>query len=65
MEEGYERKSGKEIINFFRISKGSSAEAFGRYKRFASILPKDVIEERTARLAEIRAMRHSLIQKWK
>ncbi len=29
MEEGYERKLGNETKNFFRISKGSSAEALG------------------------------------
>ncbi len=27
MEEGHERKSGKEIKNFFRMSKGSTGEA--------------------------------------
>jgi len=64
MEEGYERKSGKEIINFFWMSKGSSAEAFGRYKRLKSVLLEAVIEKRTAKLAEKRAMHHSLIQKW-
>lgn len=64
MEEGYERKSGKEIINFFRMSKGSSGEAFGRYKRLKSVLPDEIINKRTAVLAEIRAMLHSLILKW-
>lgn len=64
MEEGYERKSGKEIINFFRMSKGSSGEALGRYKRLKSVLPDEIINKRTAVLAEIRAMLHSLILKW-
>lgn len=65
MEEGYERKYGKEVKNFFRISKGSSAEALGRYKRIKKILPRHIIEERVSCLSEIRAMLHSLIMKWK
>jgi four helix bundle protein len=65
MEEGYERKSGKEIKNFFRMSKGSAGEARGRYKRFAKILPEEIIGKRVLVLNEIRAMLESLIQKWK
>ncbi len=64
MEEGYERKFGKETKNFFRISKGSAAEALGRYKRLKKLLPEQLINERTVVLSEIRAMLHSLIQKW-
>jgi len=64
MEEGYERKSGKEIKNFFRMSKGSTGEARGRYKRFKKILPEQIINKRVAVLNEIRAMLESLIQKW-
>lgn len=64
MEEGYERKSGKEIKNFFRISKGSTGEARGRYKRLRKILPEQIISKRVAVLNEIRAMLESLIQKW-
>ena len=64
MEEGYERKSGKEIKNFFRMSKGSAGEARGRYKRLKKILPEQIINKRVAVLNEIRAMLESLIQKW-
>ena len=64
MEEGYERKSGKEIKYFFRISKGSVGEARGRYKRIASLLPKEVADRRVLVLNEIRAMLDSLIHKW-
>ena len=65
MEEGYERKSGKEIQNFFRISKGSTGESRGRYKRLTNYLSKQTVNERVAVLNEIRAMLESLIQKWK
>ena len=64
MEEGYERKSGKEIKHFFRISKGSAGEARGRYKRIRTILPEKVISKRVALLNEIRAMLAALVQKW-
>ncbi|MEW6169938.1 MAG: four helix bundle protein [Candidatus Omnitrophota bacterium] len=65
MEEGYERKSDKEIKNFFRISKGSTGEARGRYKRLKKILPEQIINKRVAVLNEIRAMLEALINKWK
>ncbi len=65
MEEGYERKSGKEIKNFFRISKGSAGEAKGRYRRLRGILPAEIINRRIDVLNEIRAMLDSLINKWK
>lgn len=64
MEEGYERKSGKEIKNFFRMSKGSVGEARGRYKRLEKVLTREIIQERVAVLNEIRAMLESLIRKW-
>ena len=64
-EEGYERKSGKEIKNFFRISKGSAGESRGRYKRFKKLLSQDIINKRVAVLNEIRAMLEALINKWK
>ncbi len=64
MEEGYERKAGKEIKNFFRMSKGSSGEARGRYCRMKKILPSGIITKRVFVLNEIRAMLDSLIQKW-
>ncbi len=65
MEEGYERKFGNEVKNFFRIAKGSSAEAMGRYQRLRTVLPEDIIDKRVAVLAEIRAMLYALIDKWK
>lgn len=65
MEEGYERKAGKEIKHFFRIAKGSAAEALGRYKRLGKVLPKEIIDRRVEELSAIRAMLHSLIAKWK
>jgi len=65
MAEGYERKSGKEIKNFFRMSKGSAGEARDRYKRFKKILSQETIEKRVSVLNEIRAMLASLINKWK
>ncbi|MEW6618183.1 MAG: four helix bundle protein [bacterium] len=64
MEEGYERKSGKEIKNFFRMSKGSVGESRGRYRRLRKLLPEKIIEKRLQVLNEIRAMLHSLIAKW-
>lgn len=64
MEEGYERKFGNDIKNFFRMSKGSTGEAKGRYKRLKKVLPEKLISERVAVLSEIRAMLESLIQKW-
>jgi four helix bundle protein len=46
MEEGYERKSGKEIKNFFRIAKGSVGESRGRYKRLKSLLSEKIVSQR-------------------
>jgi len=65
MEEGYERKAGKEIKNFFRMSKGSTGESRGRYRRLKNLLPLEIINKRVAILNEIRAMLESLINKWK
>lgn len=64
MEEGYERKAGKEIKNFFRIAKGSTGEARGRYKRLRKLLSEEITNKRLAVLNEIRAMLESLIKKW-
>ncbi|GBE04882.1 hypothetical protein BMS3Abin10_00500 [bacterium BMS3Abin10] len=64
MEEDYERKSGKDIKNFFRMSKGSAGEAKGRYKRLKKVFPDKTIDKRVAVLNEIRAMLESLIKKW-
>jgi four helix bundle protein len=64
MEEGYERKAGKEIKNFFRMSKGSAGEARGRYKRLKSLIPQPLLDKRVEELNRIRAMLASLIEKW-
>ncbi len=63
MEEGYNRKAGKELKQFFRISRGSTAESKGRYKRCSRFLPKQIVEQRISQLDEIQAMLYSLITK--
>jgi len=63
MEEGYGRKAGKELKQFFRISRGSASESKGRYKRCSSFLGKEIVEKRLAQCDEIQAMLHSLIGK--
>lgn len=64
MEEGHERKLGKDIKNFFRMSKGSTGEAKGRYKRLEKIFAKIIVDFRMQELSEIKAMLASLINKW-
>jgi four helix bundle protein len=64
MEEGYERKSGKEIKHFFRMSKGSAGEARSRYKQLRNLLLQTTVDKRVEALNEIRAMLASLIAKW-
>lgn len=63
MEEGYGRKAGKELKQFFRISRGSAGESKGRYLRCKKFLPEEVIKKRVGQLDEIQAMLHSLINK--
>ena len=63
MEEGYARKSGKELKHFFRMSRGSTGESKGRYKRLRKFLPAEIIKKRVSQLDEIQAMLHSLISK--
>jgi len=63
MEEGFGRKAGKELKNFFRISRGSTGESKGRYKRCKKFLPQKTIEKRVAQLSEIQIMLNSLIGK--
>lgn len=43
MEEGFERKFGKETKHFFRISRGSTGEARGRLKRFKRLLKAELL----------------------
>ena len=63
MEEGYGRKSGKELKQFFRISRGSASESKGRYIRCKKFLKNGVVNKRIAELNGIQAMLHSLIKK--
>jgi four helix bundle protein len=63
MEEGYGRKAGKELKQFFRISRGSTSESKGRYIRSKKFLTKETVDKRIAQLDEIQAMLHSLIAK--
>jgi four helix bundle protein len=63
MEEGYGRKAGKELKQFFRISRGSASESKGRYKRCRKLLPEGIVNKRISQLDEIQAMLHSLINK--
>ncbi|MBI2439806.1 MAG: four helix bundle protein [Lentisphaerae bacterium] len=65
MEEGFARKFGKEFKQFLRMSRGSTGEAKGRYKRCQKILPPDMVEKRIKQLDEIQAMLHVLIAKLK
>jgi len=63
MEEGYNRKAGRELKRFFRISRASVAESKGRYKRCCKFLEKEKIDRRVVQLDEIQAMLFSLISK--
>lgn len=63
MEEGFGRKAGKELKHFFRISRGSTGESKGRYKRCKKFLPQKTMEKRVAQLSEIQVMLISLINK--
>ncbi len=63
LEEGYGRKFGDEFKHFVRIARGSARESKGRYVRCKSFLPSSVVEGRVARLDEVLAMLHSLLQK--
>ncbi|MEW6619940.1 MAG: four helix bundle protein [bacterium] len=63
MEEGYGRKAGKELKQFFRISRGSAGESKGRYIRCTKFLPAEIINKRVAQLDEIQAMLYTLVSK--
>ena len=65
IEEGFSRKFGKEFKYFLRVSKGSTGEAKGRYKRSKRILPEKIILERVDALDEIQSMLYSLINRLK
>jgi len=63
MEEGFGRKAGKELKQYFRISRGSAGESKGRYLRLKNFLPESVIENRIQQLLEIQLMLNSLVNK--
>ncbi len=63
MEEGYGRKAGKELKQFFRISRGSAGESKGRYIRCNKFLSEEIVNKRIAQVDEIQRMLHSLITK--
>ena len=65
MEEGFGRKAGKELKQYFRISRGSAGESKGRYKRLKKFLSADIIEKRLFQLLEIQLMLNSLVKKLK
>lgn len=56
IEEGYGRSFGKEYIHFLRISRGSTRESKGWYKKSKFLLEQNLITERTKILSEITAM---------
>jgi four helix bundle protein len=56
IEEGYGRGSRKDYIKFLVISRGSARETAGRYGRFRTWLPQDVIQKRVALCEEIIAI---------
>lgn len=63
MEEGYGRKAGRELKQFFRIARGSTGESKGRYLRLKKFLEKEKIQKRLSQLSVIQAMLHSLVKK--
>ncbi len=65
MEEGFGRKAGRELKQFFRISRGSAGESKGRYKRLKKFLPEDIIQKRVSQLLEVQIMLNSLVNKLK
>ena len=53
MEEGYGRGFGRELVQFYRYSRGSARESKGWYLRARHLLPAEIVEKRTALLDEI------------
>ena len=53
MEEGYGRGFGRELLQFYRYSRGSARESRGWYIRARFLLSEDIITARVALLDEI------------
>src|SRR5258706_9589371 len=53
IEEGYGRGFGKEFPQHLKISRGEARESRGRFLRCHSLLPADIIQQRTAALDHI------------
>lgn len=56
MEEGYGRGFGRELVQFYRYSRGSARESKGWYIRARHLLPAEIVENRTKLLDEIIAI---------
>jgi four helix bundle protein len=56
MEEGYGRGFGRELVQFYRYSRGSARESKGWYRRSRHLLSPQVVEPRTKLLDEIIAI---------
>ena len=53
MEEGYGRGFGRELVQFYRYSRGSARESKGWYRRARHLLPAEIVAKRTNLLDEI------------
>jgi len=56
MEEGYGRGFGRELVQFYRYSRGSARESKGWYIRAKHLLAAEIVELRTKLLDEIIAI---------
>jgi four helix bundle protein len=56
MEEGYGRGFGRELVQFYRYSRGSARESRGWYIRARHLLSAEIVEQRTSLLDEIIAI---------
>lgn len=56
MEEGYGRGFGRELVQFYRYSRGSARESKGWYRRARHLLPAEIVAKRTNLLNEIIAI---------
>ena len=56
MEEGYGRGFGRELLQFYRYSRGSARESKGWYIRARHLLSAQIVDSRTKLLDEIIAI---------
>lgn len=56
MEEGYGRGFGRELVQFYRYSRGSARESRGWYQRARHLLSAEIVQQRTKLLDEIIAI---------